>query len=120
MTKRLSDSAVVGLRWVLGLVVLMESLHFAISPAVGRHFTDTRLPGWWRWVLGGAEIVAVVLFLLPTARILGGYLLLAVFALAVILHLSLGEFDVGNLIVYGMAVIVWFGFGRRQNVGGAT
>jgi len=101
--KRLS---IAGLRWTLGLVVLCESVRFVFSPSTIHHLAKAGFPQWIRQALGGSEIIAVLLFLVPPVSLVGGYLLLFVFAIAVILHLLHGEFDVGGLIVYAMAVIV--------------
>jgi hypothetical protein len=98
--------AITGLRWVLGLVVLLESVQFTLSSSVARLLTNMGLPLWIRPALGGSEIVAVLLFLIPPSYLLGGYLLLVVFAFAIVLHLLHGEFEVGALLVYIMAVIV--------------
>jgi len=92
--------AVLGLRWVLGIVVLLESIHFALSS--GKH----GLPRWAGPALGGSEIIAVLLFLTPAATVLGGCLLLVIFAVAAAIHLKAGQFDVGGLLVYAMAVVV--------------
>ena len=63
------------------------------------------MPQWIRPVLGGSEIVAVLLFLTPAASLVGGYLLLLIFAIAVVFHFLHGDVDVGGLLVYGMAVL---------------
>lgn len=106
MNQQLSRFAICGFRYVLGLVVLLESLHFALSPHAAHQFAKTGLPSWVRPVLGGSEALAALLFLLPAASLVGGYMLLLVFAIAAGIHFLRGEFDVGSLIVYGMAVIV--------------
>lgn len=106
MNQRLKRNAIPGLRWTLGVVVLLESCHFAFSPSAIHHFSKTGLPQWIRPALAGSEIIAALLFLVPAASFVGGYLLLLIFAIAAVLHFLHGEFDVGALIVYGMAVIV--------------
>ena len=57
-------------------------------------------------VLGGVEIGAAVVFLVPKLRRIGGYALLAVFAIAAVLHILHGQFDIGPLLVYNAAVLV--------------
>ena len=94
------------LRWTLALVVLWESFRFAVSPAAARHLLGMGLPSWLAPALGGAEIVAALLFLVPSLRRIGGCALLVIFALADALHLLHGEFQIGSLIVYGAAVLV--------------
>jgi hypothetical protein len=106
MSQQLKKFAISGLRWTLGVVVLLESAHFTLSPSAVHHFAKTGLPQWIRPALGGSEIIAVLLFLVPAASLVGGYLLLFIFAIAVVTHFLHGEFDVGSLIVYGMAIIV--------------
>src|SRR2546422_2121407 len=60
--------AVPGLRIALGLVVLLESVHFALSAAAGHHFARTGLAQWIRPALGWSEAVAALLFLVPVDR----------------------------------------------------
>jgi hypothetical protein len=92
--------AIPALRWTVGLVVLFESCRFVFShgPIHGG------LPQWLRPVIGGAEIVAAIMFLLPFTRKAGGNLLLVVFALAIFIHILHGQYDVGALLVYAAAV----------------
>jgi Ca2+/Na+ antiporter len=59
-----------------------------------------------RPALAWAEIAAAILFLVPLTTLLGGYLLLAIFFLAALLHILRGEFDIGVLLVYAMAVLL--------------
>jgi uncharacterized membrane protein YphA (DoxX/SURF4 family) len=98
--------AISGLRWTVGVVVLLESVHFVFSPSAAHQFAKTGFPQWIRPALGGSEIIAALLFLLPVATAGGGYLLLFIFAIAVVIHFLHGELDVSSLIVYGMAVVV--------------
>lgn len=116
MNQRLQKIAISGLRWTVGLVVLLEACHFAFSASAIHHFAQTGLPPWIRPALAGSEIIAALLFLVPAATVAGGYLLLAIFAIAVSLHFLRGEFDVGALIVYGMAVIVCMTHGDKEAV----
>lgn len=98
--------AVEGLRWTLGLVVLLESCRLAFASSQAHAFSKTGLPPWTRPALAGSEIIAAVLFLLPFTSIVGSYLLLVVFLLAALVHILHGQFEVGALVVYGMAVLV--------------
>jgi len=100
------ETAVTILRWVLGLVLLVESLLFALSPAAAPHFAATGLPQWIRPTLGLAEAIAVLLFLAPHTKKLGAQLLLAILAIAALLHVLHGQYDVSPLAVYAAAVIV--------------
>jgi hypothetical protein len=61
---------------------------------------------WIRPLLAGGEIVAAILFLVPLTTIVGSYLLLVVFFVAALVHILHGQFDVGVLAVYSMAVLV--------------
>jgi hypothetical protein len=100
------------LRWVVGLVVLLESFRFVFSTSAAHFLAKAGLPAWIRPVLGGVEILAVVLFLLPFTALIGSYLLLAVFACAVLLHVLHGQYDVGTLVVYAAAVFVCMGHAK--------
>lgn len=106
MKTEISKNALRGLHWSVGLVVLAESVLFAFGAAQKRGFTHTGSPDWFQVVLAGAEIVAVLLFLVSPAVVIGGYLLLVIFAVAVLVHVLHGWWDVGSLIVYAMAVLV--------------
>ena len=113
--KKLSAS---GLQWTLGLVVLLESVHFTLSASAGHQFAKTGLPQWIRPALGGSEVVAALLFLVPAASSVGGYLLLFIFAIAIVIHFLLGEIvGVGSLVVYSMAVIVCMTHRNRSSGG---
>ena len=116
MNQKLKKFAVPGLRWALGLVVLLESVHFTIAPSAAHNFANTSLPQWVRLVLGGSEIIAVILFLVPAASMAGGYLLLLIFAIAAGIHFLMGQFGVGSLVVYCMAVIVCMTHGNNEAV----
>jgi len=105
--------AILGLRWVLGVVVLLESVHFALSSGAIRHLAKAGVADWAGPALGGSEAIAAVLFLVPAASVVGGWLLLIIFGIAATLHLSMGEFNVGGLMVYGMAVIVCITYRRK-------
>ncbi len=93
------------LQWVLGLVILEESLRFAFSPEAARAFAHTGMPDFIRRGLAWVEIAAAVLFLIPRATVTGGWFLIVVIASAIVIHLLHGWYDVGVLVVY--AVGVW-------------
>jgi len=96
------------LKWSTGLVVLWQSwltLHSSIAhlhaPGHSSALAHVRL------VLSGAEILAVVLFLLARTMKTGGYALLLIFLLAIVIHTLHGDFGgLGVLVVYGAAVLV--------------
>ena len=106
MNRQLQKLAIPGLRWTLGLVVLWQSAQFAFGGSAMRSFAKTGLPQWIRPALGGTEILAAILFLLPAAGIVGGYALLVIFLFAAMIHILHGWYDVGALLVYAMAVLV--------------
>lgn len=93
------------LRWTLGLVLVWESYRFAVSDFAAHFLAKIGLPHWVAPVLGGAEIVAAILFLIPAATVIGGYFLLFIFAVAALLHFLHRAFDVSGLLVYAAAVI---------------
>jgi DoxX-like family len=110
MTSGNSRLAVQGLRCVLGIVVLWKSylllratiasMQAAGSGHIGPH-------DWVRLVLASVEILAAVMFLAPVVDLAGSYLLLVVIAFAMLFHALQGDFDLGALPVYAMAVLVW-------------
>jgi hypothetical protein len=104
MNDRARRVAIPLLRWTLGLVVLWQSLRFTFGPAAAHFFAKTGLPFWIRPVIGGAEILAALLYLLPFTEIVGSYALLTIFSLAAVIHVLHGEYDVSVLILYGVGV----------------
>ncbi|HLW44367.1 MAG TPA: DoxX family protein [Candidatus Acidoferrales bacterium] len=106
MNSRWRSMAIPALRWTVGLVVLAESCRFVFSRSTAHHLGQMGLPQWLRPAIGGTEILAALLFLLPATIVVGGRLLLAIFAIAIAIHILLGEFDVSGFLVYTMAVIV--------------
>ena len=90
MNPREMQNAIAGLRWVLGLVVLGESAHFALSASSARQVSHFGLPQWFPVLLGGIEMLAAILFLMPVARRTGGYALLLIFAVAAAIHARTG------------------------------
>jgi hypothetical protein len=46
-------------------------------------------------------------------NVAGSHLLLAVFAFAILFHVLQGQFDVGFLLVYAMALAVWLAHRRE-------
>jgi hypothetical protein len=96
--------AILVLRWTLGLVILIESARFAFSHSAALAFARTGLPEFLRVALAWAEVVAAVLFLVPGLAKTGGRLLIAVLAVAIVIHVLHGWFEVGGLVVYIAAV----------------
>jgi len=115
MNRRFKNFAIPGLRYVLGVVVLLEAVRFVLSRSTVHQLARIGLPQWIGPVLGGSEAVAALLFLAPAVKRVGAYALLFIFAVAVVIHLLHGELDVGALLVYAMAVIVCLTEGDRKN-----
>ena len=91
MNTRLAYFSTPLLRWTLGLVVILESFLFVFSAPAAHFLAKAGLPPWIQPVLGGAEILAAVLFLVPLTIAIGGFLLLVIFAFAVLLHILHGQ-----------------------------
>ncbi|HKW90200.1 MAG TPA: DoxX family protein [Candidatus Acidoferrales bacterium] len=106
MNPRWQVLAIPALRWTLSLVLFIESLQFTFSRAAARQLAHAGLPQWLRPVIGGAEIIAALLFLLPATTALGGRLLLAIFVIVAAIHFFHGQFDVSLLALYAVAVLV--------------
>lgn len=103
MTADRSRCAMIALHWVVGLVILAESARFAFSASAAHVFAKTGLPNPVRPVLGVAEMLAALLFLIPPTVIAGGWLLIVILGAATIVHILHGWFDVGSLLVYAVA-----------------
>jgi hypothetical protein len=97
-------NAICVLYWSVGLVVLIEACLFVFSASRVHAFAKSGMPQLTRPVLGGAEIIAALLFLIPPARTIGGYALLVIFTLAALIHILHGQTDVGGLVAYAAAV----------------
>ncbi len=102
MTERRVQCALTGLQWTLGLVILIEAILF-VMPAARNNFARTHMPGVIRMILGWGEIAGCILLLIPRTAVRGAWMLLAVFALAVAIHLLHGMTNVGNLLIYAAA-----------------
>jgi uncharacterized membrane protein YphA (DoxX/SURF4 family) len=105
MNTRLKNLSIPLLRWTVGLVVLLESCQFVFSSSAAHLLAKAGLPSWLRPVLGGPEIVGAILFLVPVTAAFGSYLLLVIFALAALVHILHGQYDVSTLAVYAAAVL---------------
>jgi uncharacterized membrane protein YphA (DoxX/SURF4 family) len=96
------------LQWALGVVILIEAVLF-VMPSAAHDFAGTHMPGFIRLFLGFGEILGCVLLLIPRTTIRGAWLLVAVFIMAVLIHLLHGMYNVGNLVIYAAAAfaIAW-------------
>jgi hypothetical protein len=96
------------LRWALGVVILIEAILFVRQGAA-------HLPDALRYVLGGGEIVGCILMLVPGRAVWGGWILIGVFVLAMVIHLVHGMYDVGNLVIYTAAAWTIVATGRARH-----
>ncbi len=90
------------LQWTLGVVILIEAVLFVL-PSAAHGFAATHMPGFIRLVLGWGEILGCILLLIPRTTIRGAWLLVAVFIMAILVHLLHGMYNVGNVVVYAAA-----------------
>jgi hypothetical protein len=90
------------LQYSLGIVILIQAVLFVL-PGAAHDFARTHMPAFIRLILGFGEIIGCVLLLIPQTAIRGAWLLLAVFVMAILLHLLHGMYGVGNLVVYAAA-----------------
>ena len=95
-------AALTGLQWTLGLVILIEAILF-VMPSARHDFAQTHMPDMVRQVLGWGEIIGAILLLIPRTAVRGGWFLVVLFVLAIIVHLLHGLFNVGYLAVYTAA-----------------
>lgn len=94
------------LQWAVGVVVLIASVRTFFHSAHALTSSNSPSHAWFLPLLSGLEIVAVILFLIPSLSRIGSYLLLVVFGVAVLFHLLHGDWEVGSLVIYIAAVIV--------------
>jgi uncharacterized membrane protein YphA (DoxX/SURF4 family) len=92
------------LQWALGVVILIEAVMF-VMPSAAHDFARTHMPGFVRLVLGVGEIVGCVLLLIPGTVIRGAWMLVAVFVMAILIHLVHGMYGIGNLVIYSAAAL---------------
>jgi hypothetical protein len=102
MASQRTEIAFTGLQWTLGVVILIEAILF-LTPNAAHSFARTHMPNIVRLILGFGEIAGCILMLLPRTVIRGAWLLVAVFALAIVIHLLHGMYEVGNLAIYTAA-----------------
>jgi len=90
------------LRWTMGIVILIEAVMFVL-PGAAHEFARTHMPGFVRLVLGFGEIAGCILMLIPQTAVRGAWLLLAVFVMAILIHLLHGLYGISNLVIYAAA-----------------
>jgi hypothetical protein len=102
MTEQRMKTALTGLQWTLGLVILIEAILF-VMPSARRDFAQTHMPDILRLVLGWGEIIGAILLLIPRTAVRGGWVLIGIFVLAITVHLLHGMFNVGDLVIFTAA-----------------
>lgn len=102
MSSTKAKCALTVLQYSLGIVILIEAVMFVL-PSAAHDFAPTHMPGFVRLVLGFGEIAGCILLLIPQTAIRGAWLLLAVFIMAMLLHLLHGMYSIGNLVIYAAA-----------------
>jgi len=98
----MKKSGLTVLRLALGVVILLEAVLF-LMPSGAHDFARTHMPGFVRLVLGFGEILGCVLMLIPQTAMRGAWLLVAVFVMAILIHLLHGMLSIGNLVIYAAA-----------------
>jgi hypothetical protein len=102
MTEQRMKIALTSVQWTLGVIILVEAVLF-VMPG-GRHdFATTHMPDILRQVLGWGEIIGALLLLIPRTATRGGWVLVGIFVLAILVHLLHGMFNVGYLAIYTAA-----------------
>jgi hypothetical protein len=93
------NRAFLALWWTLGVLLVAYSVQTAwIAREAGLIGHDVHVA-----ILASVETIAGVLFLIPVTMRIGGRCLLAVFAVAFVLHAARGEFA-SQLLLYAVAV----------------
>ncbi len=114
MNAQLARLSIPLLRWTLGLIVILESAQFIVSTSAAHFLAKAGLPAWIRPVLGGAEIIAAILFLVPVTTVVGSYLLLVIFGLAALMHILHGQYGIEVLVLYAVAVLVCMAYTQNR------
>jgi len=95
-------AALTGLRWTLGVVILIEAALF-LMPGARHDFSRTHMSDVLRLLLGWGEIIGSVLLLMPRTAARGAWILIGAFVLVIIVHLLHGMPNVGTLAIYTAA-----------------
>jgi hypothetical protein len=117
MKAQLTRFSIPLLRWTLGLIVILESARFIVSASAAHFLANAGLPAWIRPVLGGAEIIAAILFLVPVTTVVGSYLLLGILGLAALMHILHGQYGIELLVLYAVAVLVCLAYAQNRTAG---
>jgi uncharacterized membrane protein YphA (DoxX/SURF4 family) len=93
------------LQYVLGAVVFIQSVMVAVNFETVAHGSHIAMPAHFVLVLAVVEALGALLFMLPWALKVGGWVLIAVFSVAVLVHIVHGQFEGLGLLIYGAAVL---------------
>ncbi len=69
-------------------------------PNARHDFCRSHIPDVLRLVLGWGEIIGCILLLIPRTAVLGAWILVSIFVLAIVIHFLHGMYNVGNLVIY--------------------
>ena len=103
MARDKRELAICVLRYVVGVVIVIESVVTAIHYQAIAASSHIGLPSEFVLILASAETIAAILLLIPRTLKIGAVALIAVFALAALVHILHGQYDIGNLIIYTAA-----------------
>jgi uncharacterized membrane protein YphA (DoxX/SURF4 family) len=105
MNRSRQDLAITILQWVMGVIVFVEScLTFRgalLDLHAAEHIHHLELA---RLFISGCEAIAAVLFLIPGTLRVGGWILIVIFAWAILLHSWHGYVHELPLVIYGAGV----------------
>lgn len=87
------------LQWSLGLVLIYQCARLLLNPTRGH------IPHALILAIAAVELLGAILFLVPRTVKAGGWLLIAAFFVAAVVHVLHGQPDVGFLVIYGFAVL---------------
>jgi uncharacterized membrane protein YphA (DoxX/SURF4 family) len=93
------------LHYVLGAVILLQSIRVAVYYREVAHSSHIPFPAHFVLVLALLEAVGALLFLLPWTFKAGAWLLLAVLLFAVLVHTVHGQFEGLGMLVYAAGVL---------------
>ncbi len=106
MMTQVSKPALLALQWTIGVVLFIEAALLAFSKTEIHFSGHPGIHHWIRIALAWSEMVACVMFLVPRTTKPGALLLIIVLALAALVHVVHGNFQIGGLLIYAAAVSV--------------
>ena len=98
-----AQAALIGLKWALGIVILIEGGIFVLTPDARLEFAKTHMPQILRLFLGWGEMLGAILLLIPRTAARGTWLLLIIFLVAIPVRVVHGMPSVGALGIYSVA-----------------